>query len=254
MVEAQVVGLMKMLVGFMNMCSQIGKLRRAVDRLIDGYAEGFIAREEFEPRVLELRRRISTLEAKAVALQRAAEEVRSLQLVIGKVSLFADMVRDRLETADWATKRELICTLVKRIEIDDDTVRVIFRVEPGPSGETEPPRQLPHCPTRSPVLWRAQDRQTVRSQPCLGDRQNGSDDLSDPRLQKTAIIPLFDCQPIIPSSRSARRQATARRGGQGGPARRRRAVSLTGPSTVAPFLRSRRRKRLDAEHGISIVE
>jgi hypothetical protein len=158
-----------------------------------GYAEGFIAREEFEPRVLELRRRISTLEAKAVALQRAAEEVRSLQLVIGKVSLFADMVRDRLETADWATKRELICTLVKRIEIDDDTVRVIFRVEPGPSGETEPPRQLPHCPTRSPVLWRAQDRQTVRSQPCLGDRQNGSDDLSDPRLQKTAIIPLFDC-------------------------------------------------------------
>jgi hypothetical protein len=25
---------------------------------------------------------------------------------------------------------------------------------------------------------------------------------------------------------------------------------LTGPSTVAPFLRSRRRKRLDAEHGI----
>ncbi len=58
---------------------QIGKLRRAIDRLIDGYAEGFIAREEFEPRVMELRRRISTLEAKAVALQSAAEEVRSLQ-------------------------------------------------------------------------------------------------------------------------------------------------------------------------------
>ena len=35
------------------------------------------------------------------------------------------------------------------------------------------------------------------------------------------------------------------------PARRRRALSLTGLSTVAPFLRSRRRKRLDAEHGIS---
>jgi hypothetical protein len=28
---------------------------------------------------------------------------------------------------------------------------------------------------------------------------------------------LFDGQPIIPSSRSARRQATARRAGQGGP-------------------------------------
>jgi hypothetical protein len=31
-------------------------------------------------------------------------------------------------------------------------------------------------------------------------------------------------------------------------------LSLTGLSTVAPFLRSRRRKRLDAEHGISITE
>src|SRR4051812_38620093 len=38
------------------------------------------------------------------------------------------------------------------------------------------------------------------------------------------------------------------------PARRRRALSLTGLSTVAPFLRSRRRKRLDAEHGIYRVE
>jgi site-specific DNA recombinase len=110
---------------------QIGKLRRAIDRLIDGYAEGFIAREEFEPRVVELHRRISTLEAKAVVLQSAAEEVRSLQLVIGKVSLFADMVRDRLEIADWATRRELICTLVKRIEIDDDTVRACLTDSPG---------------------------------------------------------------------------------------------------------------------------
>jgi putative transposase len=31
-------------------------------------------------------------------------------------------------------------------------------------------------------------------------------------------------------------------------------LSLTGPSTVAPFPGSRRRKRLDAEHGIYGVE
>lgn len=127
---------------------QIGKLRRALDRLIDGYAEGFIAREEFGPRITALRQRIITLEAEAVTLQNAAEQVRSLQLVIGKLSLFADMVRDRLEVADWATQRDLIRTLVKRIEVDDATVRVIFRVEPGPDGEVEPQRHLPHCPTR----------------------------------------------------------------------------------------------------------
>ena len=188
---------------------QISKLRRAVDRLIDGYADGFIAREEFEPRVMGLRRRISTLEAKAVVLQSAAEEVRSLQLVIGKVSLFADMVRDRLETADWATRRELICTLVKRIEIDDDTVRVIFRVEPGPSGETEPPRQLPHCPTRSPVLWCAQDRQAIRSRPRHIDRADSRDHLSEPRPQKQSssrcsIVSRSSRRPDLPTGRPPR--------------------------------------------------
>nr|WP_286209104.1 recombinase zinc beta ribbon domain-containing protein [Azospirillum sp. A1-3] len=127
---------------------QISKLRCALDRLIDGYAEGFIARDEFEPRITALRQRIITLEAEAVALQTAAAQVRSLQLVIGKLSLFADMVRDRLEVADWATQRDLIRTLVKRIEVDDTTVRVIFRIEPGPDGEAEPPRHLPHCLTR----------------------------------------------------------------------------------------------------------
>jgi site-specific DNA recombinase len=128
---------------------QIDKLRRAIDRLIDAYAEGLIAREELEPRLTDLRRRIIKLETEAADLHHAAEQVRSLQLVIGKLSLFADKVRERLDSADWSTKRDLIRTLVKRIEVDDTTVRVIFRVEPGPAGGIEPHRHLPHCPTRS---------------------------------------------------------------------------------------------------------
>jgi site-specific DNA recombinase len=127
---------------------QIGKLRRAIDRLIDAYAEGLIAREELEPRLTDLRRRIIKLETEAADLHHAAEQVRSLQMVIGKLSLFADKVRERLDSADWSTKRDLIRTLVKRIEVDDTAVRVIFRVEPGPAGGIEPHRHLPHCPTR----------------------------------------------------------------------------------------------------------
>jgi site-specific DNA recombinase len=127
---------------------QVGRLRRAIDRLIDSYAEGFIDKGEFEPRITDLRRRLARLAADAVALRDTAEQARSLQLVIGKLSLFAEMVRGRLETADWATQRDIICALVKRIEVADDVVRVIFRVEPGSSGPPEPRRILPHCPTR----------------------------------------------------------------------------------------------------------
>ena len=127
---------------------QRAKARRAIERLIDSYAEGLIEKPEFEPRLAELRRRTARLEAEAKAHQEAEEQVRSLQLVIGKLDLFAAMVRDRLEAADWSTKRDIICTLVKRIEVADDVVRVIFRVDPGVSGPSGTGRTLHHCPTR----------------------------------------------------------------------------------------------------------
>ena len=69
----------------------------------------------------------------------AEEQTRSLQLVIGKLSVFAEMVRERLETADWSLRRDIVRTLVKRIEVAEDVVRVVFRIEPGSS---EPPT---HC-------------------------------------------------------------------------------------------------------------
>ena len=127
---------------------QLAKARRAIDRLIDSYTEGLIEKPEFEPRIAELRRRLARLEAEASEQQAAEEQVRSLQRVIGKLDLFAAMVRDRLASADWSTKREIICLLVKRIEVAKDVVRVVFRVDPGSSAPSEARQSLPHCPIR----------------------------------------------------------------------------------------------------------
>ena len=127
---------------------QLTKARRAIERLIDSYTEGLIEKTEFEPRLAALRRRTARLEAEAKVQQEVDEQVRSLHLVIGKLDLFATMVRDRLAGADWTTRRDIICTLVKRIEVADDVVRVIFRVDPGVSGPSEAGRTLHHCPTR----------------------------------------------------------------------------------------------------------
>ena len=120
------------------------KLRHALGRLIDGYAEGLIAKHEFEPRIAEMRRRIGRLDAEMATLRHLEEQTRSLQLVIGKLSVFAEMVHDRLETADWPLRRDIVRALVKRIEVTDDVVRIVFRVEPGSS---EPLTALPHCQT-----------------------------------------------------------------------------------------------------------
>src|SRR4029453_16382804 len=127
---------------------QLAKARRAIGRLIDSYTEGLIEKPEFEPRIAELRRRLARLEAEASEQQVAEEQARSLQRVIGKLDLFAAMVRDCLGTADWSTKREIICLLVKRIEVANDVVRVVFRVDPSSSAPADVPQPLPHFPTR----------------------------------------------------------------------------------------------------------
>ncbi len=141
---------------------QLAKARRAIERLIDSYTEGLIEKPEFEPRLAELRRRIARLETEAKAHQEAEDQIRSLHLIIGKLDLFATMVRDRLAGADWTIKRNIICTLVKRIEVADDVVRVIFRIDPGSSGTSEASRTLHHCLTRRHHACDAQDRHRLR--------------------------------------------------------------------------------------------
>jgi len=128
--------------------AMLGKLRSGLTRLIDGYADGFIERHEFEPRVARLRQRISALEEQAQQLQTTKALQAELRLIIGRLEEFASKVHDRLAVADWQTRRELIRTLVKRVEIDHDQVTVVFRVNPDPSAENPDQEILHHCRRR----------------------------------------------------------------------------------------------------------
>ena len=56
----------------------------------------------------------------------------SLRLVITQLEEFAAKVKDGLTEADWDAKRDLIRTLVKRVEISRKDVRIVFRVTPDP--------------------------------------------------------------------------------------------------------------------------
>jgi site-specific DNA recombinase len=120
---------------------QIGAVRRAIDRLIDSYAEGLIERPEFEPRITGCKQRLGELERRRDALRQEAEATRELFLVIGQLQDFAGRVQASLDDLDWDGRREIIRTLVRRIEIRETEVEVIFRIgvpsrSPGSPGVT----------------------------------------------------------------------------------------------------------------------
>jgi site-specific DNA recombinase len=119
---------------------QIGKLRQGVARLIDSYADGLIDKGEFEPRILRLRQRLARLEEQRQQLAEEATRHTELQLIIGRLEDFAAKVRDGLEEADWASKRDLIRTLVKRVEVARDQVNIVFRIDPYP-GDNDPEKK-----------------------------------------------------------------------------------------------------------------
>ena len=122
--------------------TQLGKLRQGVARLIDSYAEGLIDKQEFEPRVTQLRQRIAKIEAQCQQLAEAETLQRELQLIISRVEEFAAQVQHNLEALEWHRQREILRALVRRVEIGLEQIHVVFRVD-GFAGEADPEKKLP---------------------------------------------------------------------------------------------------------------
>jgi site-specific DNA recombinase len=131
--------------------AQAAKLKQGLSRLIDSYAEGLIDKQEFQPRIERSKERLTKLEQTIQALADQETRQRELRLVITRLEEFAQRVTASLEQADWTRRRELIRTLVKRVEIGPEAVKVVFRVEPdtpSPSGTHLESGSLPHCGRR----------------------------------------------------------------------------------------------------------
>jgi site-specific DNA recombinase len=132
--------------------ARMGRLRQGIARLIDSYADGLIDKGEFEPRIARMRERLMHIEEQTQQIKDEASLERELTLILGRLDEFATHVKDGLHAADWLTRRETIRALVKRVEIDQEQVRVVFRVNPPPQVPQLPSEKdaqsLQHCRRR----------------------------------------------------------------------------------------------------------
>ena len=135
--------------------TQIGKVRQGVARLIDSYAEGLLEKHEFEPRITRLRQRIAALEEQRQQLLDEAAVQTELRLIIGRLEDFATQIDTGLEEADWLRKREMIRALVKRVEVTQEQVNVVFRVDSYQEESDPEKKSLQLCRgSKDPALWR----------------------------------------------------------------------------------------------------
>ena len=107
-------------------------VKRGIGRLIDAYENGLLSKEEFTPRIQSRKERLAYLEKEAASLAAVEEQRTQLRWAIGQLDAFSQQISAGLDRADFTTKREIIRALVKRIEIDQQDVRVVYRISPRP--------------------------------------------------------------------------------------------------------------------------
>ena len=125
---------------------QISQLKKGISRLIDAYSEGHIEKQDFEVRIKSMKQRLSLSEEQMHKQKERNLMEAELKLIVGKMEDFSKLITTRLDAADWNTKRNVICALVKRIEAGGDKISVVFRIGDSlPNPNSKPVDFLQHC-------------------------------------------------------------------------------------------------------------
>jgi site-specific DNA recombinase len=107
--------------------SQRTKLQHAMERLIDSFTEGLIEKDQFTSRMARTKTRITDLDAKIKASAGDVDQLEHLRLATARLRELAAAVGPELAGAHWQRRREIIRTLVRRIDIETEAIKIIFR-------------------------------------------------------------------------------------------------------------------------------
>ena len=136
--------------------------RRAISRLIDAWSEGLLEKQEFESKVKAARARFDQLQGQ-IRDQNELEASRAeMRLVIGSINAFAARVKQGLTDADFGAKRDIILALVKRVEIYNHEVRIVYRINPDPDSPNPGNPVLQHCTVRKDAKTQRKCIESVR--------------------------------------------------------------------------------------------
>jgi len=111
-----------------SLTARISQLKRGIGRLIDAYQDGILEKAEFEVRMRQQKDRLARLEAEEKTQAQEETQRAELRLLIGQLEDFTKRMSEGLEGADWLTRREIIRALIKQIEVSDNEIKIVYKV------------------------------------------------------------------------------------------------------------------------------
>jgi site-specific DNA recombinase len=144
----------------------VSNVKKMISRLIDAYGDGSLDKSEFEPRISAARTRLSKLEEEHRQRAGEAAQEAELRLVIGQLEEFSSRVSQGLQEPDWDTRREVVRALVKKVEVDEQEIRIVYRVSPSPFEGGPQQGRSQHCWGRDDGLDRPRPGHRRGPWPC----------------------------------------------------------------------------------------
>ncbi len=108
---------------------------QTLGRLQDAYEAGALTVEELATRTERVRARIARAQGDLAEAHTNLSKSIELRALAGQLTTFAEQVRSGLDQLDWYGQRQLIRTLISRIEIDENGATIMYRIP----GITRPP-------------------------------------------------------------------------------------------------------------------
>src|ERR1035437_5134521 len=106
------------------------KQQHALERLIDSFTEGLIEKDQFTSRMTRTKSHIAELDAQIQAYSGDIDQLEHVRLAVERLRELAATIGPVLADADWHRRREIIRTLVQKVEIGHENVKIVFRLLP----------------------------------------------------------------------------------------------------------------------------
>ena len=126
----------------------IARAKQGIGRLLDAYTAGIVEPCDFEPRIKRLKEQLAKLEAEQEQRAHEIKEQQELQQLLSSFEEFAEQISTSLTQANWQQQREILRALVKRVEVDNENIRIVYKVPPRPFAEGPRGGKLQHCRRR----------------------------------------------------------------------------------------------------------
>ncbi len=123
------------------------RIEKSISLLIDSYTQQYITKSEFEPRIKTMRQKLQVIQEQQQKLIEQKNLTKELELIVNNLEDFSSGVISKLDSLDWGGKQGMIRSVVKRVEIGESDINIVYRVNQLPDNSAS--TSVQHCCNRT---------------------------------------------------------------------------------------------------------